>query len=147
MESTFDNNPAPPRQFTTTAGDSEVVTRRELQEAMQNTAALMELWRMGHLREHELTEIARIKAEVSMDLRLNAMNELRSQIDKERGRYIDRDMLDARLLVVTGQNDTFQRALAETNKSLATLTTRVMVTGTVLVAIFTAVLGIAQLVY
>ncbi|GAC1700042.1 MAG: hypothetical protein NVS9B4_00680 [Candidatus Acidiferrum sp.] len=147
MESTFDNNPSLARGVISAPGDAEYISRRELDAIMRFLASTEEMWRLGHLREHELIEVARVKAETLMSARLESMNELRSQIDRERGNYITRDVLDAKMDAVRIQGEIITKSQTETNKALSMLTTRVMVTGTVLAAIFAAAMGIAQLVW
>lgn len=54
-------------------------------------------YRDGHVIEHRLVQLAVEKAEVAVNVRLEAMNDLRGQITGERAGYITRDMLDARM--------------------------------------------------
>jgi len=58
-------------------------------------------WDVDTLKEYverildEQTEARKI-AKAEVDRRLDAMNELRDQIDSERGRYVEREMYDQR---------------------------------------------------
>lgn len=51
------------------------------------SAAIFDEYRKGHAREHKLEENARVEARRGMERRLNEMNELRRQIDRERGTF------------------------------------------------------------
>ena len=122
----------------------EPVTRRELGLILSAMKESTEMWRIGHAREHELGDIARLKAEREMTERLTGMNELRSQIDRERGKYIDRDFLEARINVVQAEIAANEKAIGLTNQSIAMLTTRVMVASSVLVVVFGAIMALAN---
>jgi hypothetical protein len=80
---------------------------------------LREQWEVAHENVHELERLAISKAEVSVNQRLEAMNELRSQIQIERGSYVQREMyekehkalsdaIDARLKILENGSSNLQ---------------------------------------
>jgi CHASE3 domain sensor protein len=68
----------------------------------------------AHQREHELIKEAVDEARDSVNLRLEGMNELRAQIDKERGQYVIRTAYDT-------YKDAQEQRLNKIEKSLATM--------------------------
>ncbi len=54
----------------------------------------LEEWRQHHPDIHRLENVARQIAAKDIDRRLEAMNELRRQIEEERGVYLTRDLYD-----------------------------------------------------
>ena len=56
--------------------------------------AVLETWQRGHPDTHRLEGVALSLAREATDSRLHAMNELRQQIDQERGMYITRELYD-----------------------------------------------------
>lgn len=55
---------------------------------------LREQWQSDHMHVHELEREALDKAETAVNSRLEGMNELRAQINTERGTYATRDYVD-----------------------------------------------------
>lgn len=55
---------------------------------------LREAWIRAHEEKHAMEYRAIILARVALDKRLEEMNELRKQIDHERGKYLPRDLYD-----------------------------------------------------
>lgn len=55
---------------------------------------LREQWERLHLAKHEFDDEAIRTAREAIDRRLDEMNELRSQINSERGNYVQRDFYD-----------------------------------------------------
>ena len=53
---------------------------------------LREMWQGLHLKMHTAEVIDRVTAKTEIDRRLEGMNELRAQIQTERGSYVTRDM-------------------------------------------------------
>lgn len=79
-----------------------------LQKAIEDTERrIIDRW-ATHMREHSLIHDAVEKAEASVDKRLEAMNELRAQINAERGNYL------TRVAYETNHNDLRQRVTANT---------------------------------
>jgi len=68
-----------------------------------------ERW-IGHRREHEAEFRALTEARIVIDARLEGMNELRRQIDRERGDYVKQDLLDAQLKGLLAQAEETHRA-------------------------------------
>lgn len=71
----------------------------------------------SHEREHQLILDAVGKAERAVDVRLEGMNELRSQIERERGNYITRAMYDdstrEKLARIQANSDSLIKVTAE----------------------------------
>jgi chromosome segregation ATPase len=59
------------------------------QRVVDHERRLTDRW-ANHAREHQMIQEAVAKAEAAVDKRLEAMNELRTQINAERGAYITR---------------------------------------------------------
>jgi hypothetical protein len=55
---------------------------------------LREQWERMHMAVHGQEQLARDKAEAAVNNRLDGMNELRAQINSERGSYATRDYVD-----------------------------------------------------
>lgn len=55
---------------------------------------LRELWQTEHLERHKDLTVAVSTAASEINRRLDEMNELRKQIESERGQYVRRDMYD-----------------------------------------------------
>jgi hypothetical protein len=65
---------------------------RERIDGLENQISLsLEAHNKAHEREHAMTETAVTKAEESMTMRLESMNEFRQQITNERAMYLTRD--------------------------------------------------------
>jgi len=79
---------------------------------MRRERALRKQWESMHEDVHELERQARDKAEAAINNRLEGMNELRHQIDRERANYATREYADA----VFSSIDTRLKAL-ENSKS------------------------------
>jgi hypothetical protein len=86
---------------------------REVAELKANVQELARLHSEAHAREHALTQTAVEKAEQSLGVRLEGMNELRAQITGERGTYVTRDMLEAKLSGIDGKVDSGTAGLAK----------------------------------
>ena len=54
--------------------------------------SLVEEWQKAHPETHRLEGVALSVAKVATDLRLESMNELRKQIDSERGSFVTREL-------------------------------------------------------
>ena len=62
---------------------------------MPHERELREMWERLHMKVHRQEQFARDKAEASVNARLDGMNELRTQINTERGQYATTDKTDA----------------------------------------------------
>jgi Haemolysin XhlA len=78
---------------------------RRLAKATEETERRIDERWTNHHREHRMIQEAVGKAEMSVDKRLEAMNELRAQINNERGSYLTRALYE------TNHNDLRQRVL------------------------------------
>ena len=76
--------------------------------------ALREQWEKSHEHVHKLEHEALNLALAELNRRLDEMNELRRQIDSERGRYPTRDYLDS----VTSSIDTRLKLLENKGSNL-----------------------------
>ncbi len=56
--------------------------------------ALREQWQQGHLAVHTAEAEALRVAHAGLSRRLDEMNEMRAQIDRERGEFVRRDLYD-----------------------------------------------------
>ncbi len=77
---------------------------------------LREQWQKAHQHVHEMEQAAITEAKRIIDVRLGDMNELRDQIDSERGRYVTRELYDEQHAVLRDQFD-IRLKLLETAKS------------------------------
>lgn len=66
----------------------------------------------AHAREHGMLREAIEKAEQGVNLRLEGMNELRAQINAERGSYLTTSTYDAKHEALTQKLDQAERTLA-----------------------------------
>jgi DNA repair exonuclease SbcCD ATPase subunit len=66
-----------------------------MNEEVRHERELREEWERAHEHVHELEHEAINKAEDAVNLRLEGMNELRAQINTERGKYVTRETFDA----------------------------------------------------
>lgn len=98
---------APPRNDAT-GMFREVAHLRELIEARMN----------AHGREHALLTAAVEKAEAAVSARLEGMNELRAQINTERGSYATREMLEAQTAALGARVAALERAGLVTRQDL-----------------------------
>lgn len=84
-----------------------------------------------HSREHELMEKARSEAKVSIDLRLDALNHLRRELERDRGMFVTRpsseaefrasaEKADIRHTNLEGRLRQVETKIAERNSSTAT---------------------------
>jgi hypothetical protein len=109
---------------------------REVAELKANVNELARLHSEAHAREHGLTQTAVEKAEQSLGVRLEGMNELRAQITGERGTYVTRDMLEAKLGGLDGKVEGalsgVGRRLGDLENKQANLDGRFLVLGGVL---------------
>ncbi len=108
----------------------------EVQALKENVLELARIHDDAHAREHALTQTALEKAEQSLTIRLESMNELRSQIYSERGTYVTRDMLETKMAALDTQLDSLgvmvNRRLGELENKQANLDGRFLILGGVL---------------
>jgi hypothetical protein len=67
--------------------------------------AVIEAWQSGHPETHRLEKVVLDTAKIATDAKLHEMNELRKQIDSERGLYPTRELMDTKLAVVNKDID------------------------------------------
>ena len=66
---------------------------------------LFDEYRRGHAREHELERQALLKAEATMNLRLEGMNEFRAQLNQQQGTFVTRTEFEAAMRPLQKFND------------------------------------------
>jgi hypothetical protein len=74
----------------------------------------------AHQREHELEQLALGEARTNIDQRLRGMNEIREQINKERGQYVDRDVFDAKLGIFDERFNKLEKSVTQIQSANAT---------------------------
>jgi hypothetical protein len=62
--------------------------------ALDRRITVLEAWQISHPDTHRLEGVALNVAKEATDKRLEAMNDLRKQIDNERGSFITRELYD-----------------------------------------------------
>lgn len=67
----------------------------------------------AHAREHALTGDALDKAAVSMEKRLESMNEFRDQLREQASTFVRRDMMDQRIAAIISRAEQDMRAITE----------------------------------
>lgn len=77
----------------------------------------LDTYQTSHQQIHDLMDVALDKAAEAVNQRLGTMNELRDQINRERGVYVTIEVLDARLAMVTAQLDAIRQEVASQNES------------------------------
>jgi len=98
-------------------------------------AALETMMKTGveaHHREHSQLDTQKARDEADVNRRLEAMNELRSQINSERGLYVTRPLLDSQLEALHRQNQDNRTRLEELSRQLADIQGRFWMAGTAL---------------
>jgi chromosome segregation ATPase len=79
-----------------------------------------------HNREHQMIQDAVAKAEQSVNVRLEGMNELRAQINSERGSYLSRAEYDAKHEALAHAVDALERSMiAKIDNAERTLASRI----------------------
>lgn len=74
---------------------------------------LRELWQQEHLIRHELEDKARELATKNLEQRLHSLNEIREQINSERGEFVRRDYFEQKYDALSKEIDTGMTALAK----------------------------------
>ena len=67
---------------------------------LETRLAIVEAWQLSHPETHRLEKLALDTAKIATDAKLHDMNELRKQIDNERGLYPTRELVDTKLAVI-----------------------------------------------
>lgn len=75
---------------------------------------LRELWERHHEIRHDLEEKARHAASVNLEQRLHSLNEIREQINSERGEFVRRDYFDQKYDALSKEFDTRMKAIEST---------------------------------
>jgi DNA polymerase sigma len=70
--------------------------RALLNQLFESEKAVSIVWRENHDKVHDREHEAIVKAENAVNARLEAMNELRAQINTERGRFVLKEQYDER---------------------------------------------------
>jgi hypothetical protein len=71
-------------------------TQQLLRQAIEANHEMVTQWREAHEQVHQAEHQAVVKAEQFVREKLEAMNELRAQINSERGRYVAKDQYEER---------------------------------------------------
>jgi limonene-1,2-epoxide hydrolase len=82
---------------------------------MNRERELREQWESLHMVVHRQEQLARDKAEGAINERLEGMNEVRAQINEERGSYATRVEMDAVNSSTDGRLKTLERKDANTD--------------------------------
>ncbi len=83
--------------------ESEVISLKEF------VLTLMENYQKAHDREHELIADALLKASQTMEVRMDALNKLRTDVLTDRGQYITRSIADERFGMLSAQQNRLER--------------------------------------
>ena len=89
----------------------DIVAVRELQAAHAT----------AHEREHQSVQLAISKAEDSLTVRLEGMNQFRQQLDRERGSYVTRTQLDDRLAALNKEAEEAAKRISVLEAQMARL--------------------------
>ena len=116
----------------TPAGFNSAVTLREYLERAHNDA-----WR-AHSEKHRLENVAIEQARNAIDLRLEKLNELRSEVIQDRGEYVRRDVHDSQIKGLQDKLDALESFRTKAVGAAAVLT---LVSGAVGAAIVKALGG------
>lgn len=109
-----------------------MIRPRHVQETCDLRLSVQEERWSSHRREHDAEEKAVLEARHVLDRRLEGMNELRRQIDRERGVFATREMVEeksaglaavsqSRLDILNGRLDKLERWQSNITGRLATL--------------------------
>lgn len=71
-----------------------------------------DLW-VAHMRVHDQEAVSRAESARRIDARLEALNELRSEVITDRSRLVSREVFDARVESVNSRLDVLQEQIAE----------------------------------
>ena len=87
-------------------------------DEIEHERALREQWQEAHENVHRLEDEARELAARVINIRLEGMNELRRQIDSERGVYISREVHDQQINALREATDTRLKSLENAKSNL-----------------------------
>jgi len=93
--------------------DSKPITRREFDLVIAGHNKEHDLHDKAHHIEHEMTEAALVKADSTLETRLEGMNEFRSQLEKQAGQFLNRESFDQQMKEYTLRNSTAIETLSD----------------------------------
>ena len=87
-------------------------------EDVQHERELREQWQVSHERVHVLEQDAIGLARAAIEAKLEGMNELRAQINTERGQYVTRAIYDAQMDVLRNSTDSRLKLLEQSKSNI-----------------------------